>query len=97
MLDSSPTCLKPNFLMRYKHVACNTGGPGFDSALKCCFKANASGQRPRAPGFLKFLWFAHWYVCVSTPEAINNQSGADPEGGLWGLETPPSKKCLILK
>ena len=27
------------------------------------------------PGFLKLLWFAHWYVCVcvSTPKSINNQ------------------------
>ena len=28
---------------------------------------------PCAPGFLKLLWFAHRYVCVSAPEGINNQ------------------------
>ena len=37
----------------------------------------ACGQRPRAPGFLKLFWFARRYVCVcvcvSAPEAINNQ------------------------
>ena len=27
----------------------------------------------RMPGFLKLLWFTRWCVCVSTPEAINNQ------------------------
>ena len=45
------------------------------------FKPGARGQRPRAPGFLKLLWFAHQYscvcvclsVCVSVPEGINNQ------------------------
>ena len=29
------------------------------------FKLGAHGQRLRAPGFLKLLWFARWYVCVS--------------------------------
>ena len=29
----------------------------------------------RAPGFLKLLWFARRYVCVSALEAINNQWG----------------------
>ena len=28
MLDSLPTCHKQDFLMGYKHVVCNTGGPG---------------------------------------------------------------------
>ena len=45
------------------------------------FKPGARGQRPRAPGFLKLLWFARRCVCVcvcvcmcvSAPEAINNQ------------------------
>ena len=45
------------------------------------FKPGAHGRRPRAPGFLKLLWFACRYacvcvlvsVCVSAPEAINNQ------------------------
>ena len=33
------------------------------------------GRRPRVPGFLKLLQFVCWYVCVcvSAPEAINNQ------------------------
>ena len=30
-------------------------------------------------------------------ERTLDTAGADPEGGLWGLETPPSKKCLIPK
>ena len=29
------------------------------------FKPGARGQRPHASGFLKLLWFAHQYVCVS--------------------------------
>ena len=33
----------------------------------------ARARRPRAPGFLKLLWFARRCVCVSAPEAINNQ------------------------
>ena len=37
------------------------------------FKPGACGQRPCVPGFLKLLWFTRRYVCVSTPEAINNQ------------------------
>ena len=48
------------------------------------FKPGVCGQRPRAPGFLKLLWFTHWYmcvcvclsvcmsVCVSAPVGINN-------------------------
>ena len=28
------------------------------------FKPGVLGQRPRAPGFLKLLWFARWYACV---------------------------------
>ena len=27
-------------------------------------KPGARGRRPRAPGFLKLLWFARRYVCV---------------------------------
>ena len=30
------------------------------------------GLWPHMPGFLKLLWFAHWYVCVSALEGINN-------------------------
>ena len=41
----------------------------YDSVLK----PGACGQRPRAPGFLKLLWFTCRYACVSAPEAINNQ------------------------
>ena len=37
MLDSPPTCHKHNCLMGYKHVVCNTGGPGFDSTLQHFF------------------------------------------------------------
>ena len=41
------------------------------------FKPGARGRRPRAPGFLKLFWSACRYacvcVCVSTPQAINNQ------------------------
>ena len=41
------------------------------------FKPGAHGRRPRVRGFLKLLWFARRYVClcvcVSAPEAINNQ------------------------
>ena len=28
------------------------------------FKPGARGRRPRAPGFLKLLWFARQHVCV---------------------------------
>ena len=49
--------------------------------MKNIFKPGARGLRPRAPGFLKLLWFVRRYVCVcmcmcvcvSAPEAINNQ------------------------
>ena len=27
-------------------------------------KPGVRGRRPCAPGFLKLLWFARWYVCV---------------------------------
>ena len=37
MLDSPPTWHKLDFLMGYKHVVCNTGGPGFDSTLQHFF------------------------------------------------------------
>ena len=41
------------------------------------FKPRMHGRRPRAPGFLKLLWSTCRYacvcVCVSAPEAINNQ------------------------
>ena len=30
-------------------------------------KPGARGRRPRAPGFLKLLWFARRYVCVCPP------------------------------
>ena len=43
------------------------------SVVTWIFKPGARGQRPRVPGFLKLLWFARWYVCVSAPKAINNQ------------------------
>ena len=29
------------------------------------FKLGARGRRPCVPGFLKLLWFAHRYVCLS--------------------------------
>ena len=29
------------------------------------FKPGMRGLRLRTPGFLKLLWFTHWYVCVS--------------------------------
>ena len=44
-----------------------------------------------------------WLVKADIKEAYrmvpvhSEDPGADPEGGLWGLETPPSKRCLILK
>ena len=46
---------------------------------------NQAQVRPDAPGYLKLLWFTHWYVCVcvclsvclfvclSAPKGINNQ------------------------
>ena len=37
MLDSPPICHKHDFLMGYKRVVCNTGGPGFDSTMKRFF------------------------------------------------------------
>ena len=37
MLDSPPTWHKHDFLMGYKHLVCNTGGPRFDSALQHFF------------------------------------------------------------
>ena len=40
-------------------------------------------------------YVCHWVYNYSSMSMF--ASGADPEGGLWGLETPPSKKCLILK
>ena len=72
--------------MDYEHT-CNAGDPGFDSTPKYFFKSGVHGLWPRAPGFLKLLWFAHWYAyvcvrvcvcvcvsaCVSAPKAINNQ------------------------
>ena len=53
------------------------------SHIVIIFKLGARGRRPRTPGFLKLLLFARRYacvcvcvlvsVCVSAPEAINNQ------------------------
>ena len=37
------------------------------------FKPGARGRRPHVPGFLKLLWFACQYACVSAPEGVNNQ------------------------
>ena len=41
--------------------------------LDLLIKPGTRGQRLHAPGFLKLLWFTHWYACVSSPEGINNQ------------------------
>ena len=42
------------------------------------FKPGVHGLWPHVPGFLKLLWFVHWYVCVclcvSAPKASNNKS-----------------------
>ena len=37
------------------------------------FKPGTCGLWQHVPGFLKLLWFAHQYVCVSAPKGINNQ------------------------
>ena len=41
--------------------------------ISILFLNQAHVQRPRVPGFLKLLWFARRYVCVSAPKGINNQ------------------------
>ena len=41
------------------------------------FKLAMSGLRPHAPGFLKLLWLAHQYVCLSVcppPRALITSS-----------------------
>ena len=51
----------------------------FTIAILLFIKPGARGLRPRAPGFLKLLWFAYGCVClcvcvcVSASEGINNQ------------------------
>ena len=36
----------------------------FNYVCKLFIKPGMRSRKPRAPGFLKLLWFVCWYVCV---------------------------------
>ena len=49
---------------------CDATLNGNKTLIHLVFKPGAGLLKP---GFLKLLWFARWYVCVSLPEGINYQ------------------------
>ena len=72
------TCSRTRSITIIEQIS-RAGGPAHPlrisavSLQSTVFKPGACSLRQHAPGFLKLLWFVHRYVCVSAPEAINNQ------------------------